>query len=176
MRRILVALTVLCSVFASSVAMAQEGSTPEKVALVKRYFAAIDFEKMMGQTMKAMVPAMVAQAKKMDPDADTKTLEAAMSVSMEVTREYMPQMLDNIAKIYAESFSEDELTYLVSFYEDPRGRAITQKTAALAPKMMEAVSVAMPEMTTRMRERLCAKIDCPPANLKPVEFKPAAGQ
>lgn len=50
-----------------------------------------------------------------------------MTISMEVLSEYMPSFMDKIADVYAESFSEEELKYMVAFYEDPRGRAIMQK-------------------------------------------------
>lgn len=173
MRRFLIAVTLFFAAAGlAPAAMAQEAATPEKIALVKRYFAAIEFDQTMDRMTKAMVPMMVKQAKNLDPKADTKGIEAMMSISLEITKEHMPQILDSITNVYAEAFTEDELKYMVSFYEDPRGRAIMRKTADMTPKMMEAMSNVMPDMMKKMRERMCAKIDCP----KPVEFKPAAGQ
>ena len=60
MRRFLIAVTLFFTAtgLAPSV-MAQEAATPEKIALVKRYYALVKLDKMFEQMFDRMGPAMI---------------------------------------------------------------------------------------------------------------------
>jgi uncharacterized protein len=47
----------------------------------------------------------------------------------------MPSMLADIAKTYADQFTEEELTQLAAFFRSPGGRALVAKQPALTDKL-----------------------------------------
>lgn len=161
MRRFLIAVTLFFAAAGlAPSAFAQEAATPEKIALVKRYFKAIDFEKMMSQVTGSMGPAMVEQMKRDNPELDEEKAQKLMQASMDATSAYMVKMMDRSAEIYAEVYTLEELEYMVSFYEDPRGKKILEKMPLVMPKATKIAMDLLPEFQEDMKKRVCTVIDC----------------
>ncbi len=139
---------------------ADQGATPEKIALVKRYFAAMHFQTMMSGMMHQMGPALMQAARKQHPeisDAQSQAVSDAMAGAMD---DFIPKMTDAMIPVYAETFTTDELTQLDAFYESPVGQSILSKTPTAMQKMMPAMMQLMPDLQADMMTRMCAKIDC----------------
>jgi hypothetical protein len=172
MRKLILAgVTVLALSLASThMAAAQaaaptaEGATPEKVALVKRYFAAMHFNQMISGMMHQMMPAMMAQMRKSQPSVTDAQMQGITDAATETMDDYAPKMTDAMIPIYAETFTTDELTKLDAFYESPVGQSILAKTPVAMQKMMPVMMQMMPDMQADMKKRICTKIDC---NAKP---------
>jgi len=133
---------------------------PAKIALVKRYFAAMHFGQMMSGMMHQMGPAMMAQMRQAHPevtDAQMQGVSDAMGATMD---EYLPKMMDAMVPVYADTFSTEELTKLDEFYESPIGQSIVSKTPLAMQKMMPVMIKMMPDMQADMMKRMCAKVDC----------------
>ena len=131
---------------------------PAKVALIQRYFEAIQLRKLMNGMMQSMVGPMLAQQaipeEKRDVVSDT-LLESFDAV--------MPQMMDAYIAIYADAFTLEELEGLVAFYEGPVGRSLVSKSVMLTRESGDLLTRFAPIMEREMRTRLCARIECPAA-------------
>ncbi len=142
-------------------AEAPAAPSAEKIALVKRYFAAVHFDTMMSNMMKQMGPAMMEQMRKSQPginETQVKAVTEAMTESMDI---YMPKMIDAMIPVYADTFSVEELTKMDEFYESPVGQSITAKIPVATQKMLPTIMPIIPEMQADMMKRLCSKMACP---------------
>lgn len=136
-------------------------ASPQAVALVRRYLAAIHFERNMDSMQAAMLPVIVEQAERTHPNLTAEDQQMLVEVVRHVMREKMlPKMIDRMVPIYATTFTIPELQAMVNFYESPVGRSIADKTPTLAPKSAEVTRALMPEMMGEMLKELVARM-CP---------------
>ncbi|BEV12211.1 DUF2059 domain-containing protein [Asticcacaulis sp. DW145] len=161
MRRFLIAVTLFFTAtgLAPSV-MAQEAATPEKIALVKRYYALVKLDKMFEQMFDRMGPAMIEQIKARDPNVSEEQTRLFLKVSGEATTQYLNKMMDRSATVYAEVYTLDELKYMVSFYEDPRGKAMIEKMPLVMEKASQIAVSLMPEFQDDLMKRMCEVTGC----------------
>lgn len=145
-----------------------------KMILVKRYLAAIHFDKMMSSMMDAMIPPMVQEQRQSNPnitDAQAKIVTDALKDTMV---DFTPKIMDRIAILYADAFSEDELTQIVAFYESPVGQSIITKSTALLAQVGPIMSDIMPGLKDEMVQKICQKMDCGAADMEKAKVRAKA--
>jgi uncharacterized protein len=130
----------------------------ERRELVRRFFAVIQFDKMMNVMMESMMGSMTA-----DPRIPAEKQAVVQEVALEAFAVVMPQIVEANVDIYAEAFTLDELQQLVAFYESPVGRSMMTKSVMLSRRAGDMVQRFQPIMEREMMTRLCARIDCEPA-------------
>lgn len=161
MRKLMIAGLSALALCAAPLAHAADAAPdPAKIALVKRYFAAMHINQMMSGVMHQMGPAMLAQVRQAHPEITEAQMQGvgdAMGATMD---EYLPKMMDAMVPVYAETFTTEELTKLDEFYESPIGQSIVAKTPQTMQKMIPTMMQLMPAMQADMQTRICAKIDC----------------
>jgi hypothetical protein len=136
-------------------------ANPQAAALVRRYLAAIHFERNMDAMQAAMLPVIVEQARRTHPNLTAEDQQMLVDVVRRVMREKMlPKMIDRMVPIYAATFTIPELEAMVNFYESPVGRSIADKTPSLAPQSAEVTRALMPEMMGEVVKEIVARI-CP---------------
>ena len=102
------------------------------------------------------------QRRMLSPDAQNR-MRDVMQKSAQAMREEMSwaNMKPLMARIYAESFTQEELDGLIAFYESPAGRAFTRKMPVVMEKsmmlMQERMGPLMQRMEARMREAMAEK-------------------
>lgn len=141
-------------------AAAPDAATQRKIDLVDRYFKAVHFNEMMDNMMKSMMPAMVDSMRQQYPQMSPELSQALSESSVAVMAEFIPEFQKETVVLYAEAFSEEELTQLVNFYESPVGQSIMAKSNAMMPKVTQLAVKMMPGVQAKMMDRLCSKIDC----------------
>jgi uncharacterized protein len=143
-----------------------------KEALVRRYFKAMEFEKLMDSMVSSMTPVMAEQAAKSNPALTAEQRQIISDVVRDAMHDVMtPKLIEMNVSVYAEAFSEAELRALVVFYESPEGRSIMQKTPALMPKAAAIARELMPQMEREVMTRVCARVDC--NALQPPKTRPS---
>jgi hypothetical protein len=145
---------------AQTAAPATSGATPEKIALVKRYFADMHINQMIGGMLHQMMPAMLAQVRKTHPEITDAQMQGLTDAVTDSMNEYMPKMIDAMIPVYADTFSTEELTKLDEFYESPVGQSILAKMPVAMQKATPVMMQLMPDMQADIVRRMCAKIDC----------------
>jgi len=154
-------------------APAAAAANPEAEALVRRYLAAVHFERTMDSMQAAMLPVIAAQtARSNNLTADDQKM--VVDIVRQVMRDkMMPKMIERMVPIYAQTFTLAELQAMVSFYESPTGRAITDKIPTLAPRSAAITRELMPEMMGEVMRQIIAR-KCPNGNCQPATPKGAA--
>lgn len=139
-------------------AVAQQASASEtaaKEALVRRYFAVAQLEKITNGMLEAMIEPMLAQSRIPEDKHDLfrQTMQETFAA-------VMPQMMEAYVVQYTEAFTLEELQQLVAFYESPVGQSIMTKTVLLSREAGAMMERFQPIMHREMMTRLCARIDC----------------
>lgn len=138
-----------------------QGVTPAKLALVRRYLAAIHYERLMDQIMGAMLPVMVESYAHQHTAVTAQQRQEIAAAVRDVMRDKLtPLIVERMAPIYAAIFSEAELQSIVDFYESPAGRAVIAKTPALAPQAALVMRDLMPEMQAEISKSICERLHC----------------
>lgn len=128
--------------------------------LVRKYFAAIQFDKLMDAMTGAMIQQMTAgfeQNGEMAPDMSA-AVGRAVTRSL---REIRPALMARYTELYADILTEQELSALVQFYESETGRSITVKSQVLAAQSGAVMQEFVPLVEASAIRRLCAEISCP---------------
>lgn len=143
-------------------------ATPAKATLddAKTVLAAMNFEAMMDKTLAgvkkgqaAMIDQMIS--KMAPPGASDETKKEIAEMQKKVLETMMAglsgeEMKNDVAKIYSEVFSKDELRQLGEFYQSPLGQVFTDKQPELTEKinglMAPRMMAAMPKVQEMMRD------------------------
>jgi hypothetical protein len=136
------------------------------VADAKALLDSMNFEQMMDRTLDAVrkqQSAMVTQmtGRMLPPNADAETREAVANFQKKMMDTLMSglngaEMKEDMAKMYSEVFSKDELQALGSFYQSPIGKVFSDKQPELAEKMNAVMAprmmAAMPKVQQMQQE------------------------
>lgn len=161
--------------------------TPATIADAAAVIDKMRFEEMLTRTMEGQKKAMAANAKKMAQqmggEVDPKEFEEHQSKVMDAMLEAMnlPQMKEDMKKIYAETFSKEELAAMNNFYATPAGLAMIDKQPEVSEKlqalMMPRMMSAMPkiqQMSMEFGKQQKAKADAAKAAKAAAAPAPAA--
>lgn len=134
-------------------------ATPATIADADDVLKTMHFEEMMAKIMeqqkKAMGPMMKQMAAQMKVPEDQrarfsefqqKVMDEAMSA---VTG---PEMRGDVARIYSEVFSKEELTGMSAFYGTPSGQAMVDKQPQVQEKMMQVMMPKMMQIGPKMQQ------------------------
>lgn len=137
------------------VAEASKG-TQATIADATRVVDQSRFEELIAKSLegqkKAMASMMQKMAKQGGSNVDPKDMEAHMNKVMDIMTEAMdiPQLKKDMAQIYAETFTKEELTAISDFQMTPAGLAMTEKQPAIQEKtqaiIMPRIMAAMPKI------------------------------
>ncbi|GLS00057.1 hypothetical protein GCM10007859_00600 [Brevundimonas denitrificans] len=136
---------------------AQSAEVDAKAALVRRYFAAIQFDKLMNGMIESMLQNILA-----DPRIPAEKREVIEDVALESFAAVMPGYMDRVVAVYAEEFTREELEGVVEFYESPVGRSLTARSVILTRRTGELMNYFQPAFEADMQRRLCDRIGCEP--------------
>ena len=93
------------------------------------------------------------------PEEDRRMI---LNLTAELTADLVPQMITEMVPVYATTFTEEELTALVGFYDTPQGRSIANKSIQVMPEADRAVMSVVPQLLEKMAGRMCQHYGCSP--------------
>lgn len=133
-------------------ARAQE-PTPARLAAAERLMAVADMERNYGRTMELMIEQQMRQ-------------NPAMARFETIMRSFFSKYLSwrdvraDMVRVYALTYTEDEMSQLSAFYQTPLGRRLLETTPELAARTNEATQRRlmehMPELTQQIMEQMQA--------------------
>lgn len=139
---------------ADAAAINAPSKTPATIADAAALLNAMNFEQMMDKTMAGIKKQQAAMAEKMTmqmagPSADREAIAAFQKKMFDEIMSGITgaDMKDDIAKVYAQVFTKEEMQALAGFYSSPLGQTFSDKQPILAEKMNEAM---MPRMMAVM--------------------------
>ena len=139
----------------------QAAPSPRRTALARQYLNLLMTDQFEG-VMHQMLGAEFENDSDMQalPDEERRFI---LSLTAELTADLVPQMILEMVPVYAGTFTEEELSALVAFYDTPMGRSIANKSIEVMPEADRAVMSVVPQMLEKMASRMCAHYGCTPA-------------
>ena len=153
MKRLLLSLALVLACAAP--ALAQDPS-PARLRAAGELVDAMNMQKMMDETAVATMKAQIAQQPVLAQFEDIlrETLQKAMK---------WEEVRGDFVRIYAETYTEDELRQLRTFYQTPLGQRVLATMPEVAAKSTEVSNRRMqqflPEMQQQIMERMMAGPD-----------------
>lgn len=146
----------LALVLGAAPSLAQEIS-PDQLALARKY---VDLTNK-AQIFEAILAQTAAQTSKLlsehNPDITDK-IDAAIGKILETYKGKNDELFNQIARIYAVSFTPDELQQIVAFYETPAGQKLANSAFDInrdAGKVMQVYAYNFgTEFVTKVRAEL----------------------
>jgi hypothetical protein len=111
------------------------------------------------QMMKAMEPMVKGMVAQMDKDMPAEQREKAGELQvkmMDLIAANISKTKPALAKVYSDTYTEEEIDGILAFYKSPSGKAFLQKMPEvmqrLMPVMMKMMTDLQPELKTMMEE------------------------
>lgn len=122
-------------------ALAQETElAPEHVALARKYVDLTDksgiYEVALVETAVETMRTIVAQ----NPEI-VEPVDEAITRTLDVYKERKDELMNQFARVYALSFTMDELQQIVAFYESPVGSKLASANASLNESLQTVMQV-----------------------------------
>jgi hypothetical protein len=133
---------------------------PERLAMARQLFAAMHLD----TAMRGMFANMFKSLPGMDAQANPRVQEFAASLGAGFDATF-PELLDNIAQVYARDLTTQELKDSLAFYGSPSGQAILNKMPQIMQQAMPLSMKMMPKVAARAEKDFCGKETCTEAEL-----------
>lgn len=134
-------------------------ATPATLADAEGVLKVMHFDELMSkivdQQKKAMAPMMAKMMDQMKVPAEDRDRFLAMQkkVMDEAMDSVMgPEMKADVARIYSNVFTKEELDSMSSFYSTPGGQAMVSKQPQVQEQMMQAMMPRMMQLGPKMQE------------------------
>jgi len=144
--QLLLAIVFVCAAHAQST----------KIAKIEEIFRLTNLEQMQKRMVEQVAASMPAQLSAMGVPAEAQADVSEMAAEMTKLvfgRMSWETMKPLYVKAYDETFTEDEISGMVLFYESPAGKAVTEKTPALMAKVIALSQTRMVELMPEMQKR-----------------------
>ena len=141
----------------AGMARAEETITPQRLALAHQVMELNGSVASYANYDKTL-DAVVAQLRRSMPDLDDATIADIHKIAVEEFTAAKPQMLEDIAKIYARHFSEAQLRALIAFYGSDTGRHLAAELPALTAESLEVNAPYNQKFMARLRDYLAGRL------------------
>lgn len=139
-------------------APAAKAPSERALALARRYFDAMRFEKTMLQVYENMdMMQVLAGGENGVEGLDRKAMNEAMREAIGVLS---PKMVDAMIPVVAGHFTEAELEAMVNFYESDIGKSVIAKSETMNGPLMASIMGLMPDYMGDIIDRYCSKTNC----------------
>ncbi len=151
MKRFLLACCATTLLSMGAMAQAEEPPTPDagRLALAREVMAATGGVQTYETQLKTMFGGISALTKSISPKetpAMAQLRESMFKYVLDEEVKALPQMLDDMASIYAEHLTEAELRDLLAWYKSESGRSIRAKMPVIALELVQKQAPLMQKM------------------------------
>jgi len=140
---------------------------PARLALAKKLISLNGGNEAMTGVMRSAYLGMAQAVSKQLPASQTALAASLQHNMADALGGIAPALIDASAEIYAQVYTEQELSDIIAFKESPTGQAMTRKQVELMQvtiaKVMPLVAQAMPQILKAAVEKTCAEHNCSPA-------------
>lgn len=133
------AFAILLSTLAVAPALSQE-ITPEQLDLARKFVALNDES---GIYEREIIKAGIRAYQEIIPQNPniSEPLNKAIAAVAETYKPRKPELMDQIARFYALSFSKEELQQILDFYSSDTGRKLSKASATINQSVTDIVNV-----------------------------------
>ena len=155
--RILSVLAVCLGLLAAAPAMAQDAGSARRLELAEQYI-----ELSLGDSVSSLVAGFIEEELAATPDMPERE-RAWMRANMPpMILDLIDEMARDLAPIYAETFSVEELEALIAFYSTPIGQSVAVKEFELGTRTEELLGRALLGFAETFATKYCAEFECEP--------------
>lgn len=126
-----------------------------KLALIDEMFTITHVDTMMQQAMQQTMAMQKAQLAKLHPDGANQAMEDELFdrvTKIATDTISWDKIKPDMVKLYADNFTEEELSASLDFYKTPAGQAILTKMPALMSSSMQIVQARMADMMPKIQQ------------------------
>ena len=175
MRRLLSLIAVVAALLAMPSLAAAQAAAPDPDLAGRETLAVRYIELSMGGNVREQVESWIETDLSQSDDM-TDEERAWMRNNMPGLMLAMIEGLSaDLAPIYAETFTTEELEAMVAFFESPIGRSIATKQFELAEREQAVVGVHMLTFIESMWSKYCAAFECEDSLMLPGAALPKTG-
>lgn len=149
-------LLSLAMLAAAAPAMAQEIS-PDQLALARKYIDLTDKADVFGTTIAGTAALTLQQVLKLNPQLGQQAADAVTDVVAEY-KQHRGELLDQIARIYAQHFTSDELQQYVTFYSSPAGQKLATSNFSINQQLQRVLQLYSINLQTEFYAKVRAKL------------------
>jgi hypothetical protein len=139
--------------FAAPQAYAQAAVNEAALAEARKMMAVIKAEAMVQQMASQMMGLMADALGKANPGKEAEIRAAVTDLILPEFSAAMPEMLDDMARLYTLHFTAEELRAVIAFYETPVGRKTIEKMPVLMQQAMIMGQAASQRIVQRIIEK-----------------------
>jgi hypothetical protein len=148
-RLLIVASVLLLSILPATAQAPSPDTMPAARSLVTTMKLADQYKGLLPGIVLGLRPALVQDRPEIERDFD-----AMMPEIRETFTSYSTAITDAVATVYAANFTAKELREIETFYRQPVGQKLVEKTQALAQQSNQAGQDAVRKATDDLRKRL----------------------
>ena len=131
---------------------------PERLALAQKLIETTGANKLATQVMHMMAPQMTQMLVRVRPDKKKEIVSIMREVMKELSAPAnMRQLTDQIARIYAEEFTAEEMRQILAFYKTPVGKKLIARMPNLVRRSQLAGRAWGQQMARKAMQRLRQK-------------------
>ncbi len=135
-------------------AFAQEVS-PDQLALARKYIDLTDKVDVFGTTIADIAAQTLGQILKLNPGLGQQATDAVTDV-VKTYKAQRGQLMDQIARIYAQHFTSDELQQIVTFYSSPTGQKLASTPFDINQQLQKVMQLYRINLTTEFYAKVRA--------------------
>lgn len=124
-----------------------------KTAKIEELMHAAQYDRMLSATldqMKNMQAGQLAQTNAAGVDRERQEAVQRKTMALLAERMSFDKLKPIYVKVYAETFTEEEIDGILGFYKSPAGKAMMEKMPQLMARMMPLIQQWMAEMKPEM--------------------------
>lgn len=153
----LAAALLSMAMFAGSMpAFAQEIS-PDQLALARKYVDLTDKADVYGTTVATVAARTLEQILKLNPGLQQQAADAVTDV-VKTYKGQRGQLMDQVARIYAQHFTQDEMQQIVTFYSSPVGQKLATQNFAINQELQKVMSLFQINIATEFYAKVRADL------------------
>jgi hypothetical protein len=137
-------------------AFAQEVS-PDQLALARKYVDLTDKVDIFGTTIATTAAQTLNQILRLNPTDGQQATDTVTDVVKEY-KSQRPQLMDQVARIYAEHFTTDELQQYVTFYSSPAGQKLATSNFTINQQLQRVMEVFTLNLKTEFYAKVRAEL------------------
>lgn len=149
-------LSLLLSAFAAVPAMSQEVS-PDQLALARKYIDLTDKAGLYESTVVNEGIKVYQQIIPQNPQIADQ-LNTAIGKVIETYKGRKGELFDQIARVYALNFTQQELQQIVDFYSSPTGQKLAQANTELNRSVSDVIKVFKNNLATEFFAKVRAEL------------------
>lgn len=137
-------------------AFAQEVS-PDQLALARKYVDLTDKVDVYGTTIATTAAQTLNQILRLNPTLGGQATQAVTDV-VKSYKDHKGDLMDQIARTYAERFTTDELTLIVAFYSSPAGSKLAKTNFEINQQLQKVMQLFQANLATEFYAKVRANL------------------